>query len=74
MAVALDYDNNEEVTDFTLKHQLTFPVVFGDHKIKQNFKISAYPSYYFLDADNNIKKRSVGYSSYLGLYFSRLFL
>lgn len=74
IAVALDYENEEEVINFTLNHQLTFPVAFGSQKIKQHFKISAYPSYYVIDLNNNIKKRSVGYSSTMGLYFSRLFI
>lgn len=74
IAIALDYKSQKEVTDFTLSHQLTFPVVYGDYKVKKHFKIFAYPSYYFLDPQNNIKKRSVGYSSSIGLYFSRLFI
>ena len=74
IAIALDYKSQKEVTDFTLSHQLTFPVVFGDYKVKQHFKIFAYPSYYFLDTQNNIQKRSVGYTSSAGLYFSRLFI
>lgn len=74
IAIALDYKSQKAVTDFTLQHQLTFPVVFGDYKVKKHFKIFAYPSYYFVDPGNNIKQRSVGYTSSMGLYFSRLFI
>jgi thiol-disulfide isomerase/thioredoxin len=72
IAVALDYADIDAVVDFTNEHQLTFPVALGNESIKQAFSISAYPSYYVLDAKNEVVGRSMGYSSELGLYLRTL--
>ena len=72
VAVALDYKSSKEVMKFAQKHQLTFPVALGNAKIKQEFAISGYPSYYVLDENNIIKAKSIGYSSELGLYLRSL--
>jgi peroxiredoxin len=72
IAVALDFTDINEVTNFTKKHQLTFPVALGNEKIKQAFLISAYPSYYIISEDNSIIGKSMGYSSELGLYLRSL--
>jgi peroxiredoxin len=72
IAVALDFTDINEVTNFTNKHQLTFPVALGKEKIKQAFQISAFPSYYIVSEDNSIIGKSMGYSSELGLYLRSL--
>lgn len=72
IAVALDYANVEEIHDFTNEHQLTFPVALGNESIKQVFSISAYPSYYVLDSNNEVIGRSMGYSTELGLFLRTL--
>lgn len=74
VAIALDYKNREEIHQFIQEHELTFPIAIGNGEVKTLFKISAYPSYYFLDKDNNIKKRVLGYTSSLGFYTSHLFI
>ncbi len=72
IAVALDFNNSDEVMEFTKQHQLTFPIALGNEKIKQAFSISAYPSYYVLSEENTIITKSMGYSSELGLYLRSL--
>jgi peroxiredoxin len=72
IAIALDYSSVEEVSNFTAKHQLTFPVALGNAAVKNQFSITGYPSYYVLDEDNTIKGKSLGYSSELGLYLRSL--
>lgn len=72
VAIALDYSAIEEVTNFTKQHQLTFPVALGNEKLKQAFEISGYPSYYVINEDNVITRKSMGYSSTLGLYLRTL--
>lgn len=68
IAVALDFDNKQEVEKFVAKHKLTFPVVLGSEELKQQFKIKGYPSYYVLNKQNKVVSRSLGYSSEFGLY------
>ena len=68
IAIALDFTSKDEVMRFTSKHQLTFPIALGNEAIKQSFAITGYPSYYVVDVNNEIKAKSLGYSSELGLY------
>jgi thiol-disulfide isomerase/thioredoxin len=72
IAVALDYMNVEEIKDFSLKHQLTFPIALGTEQVKKSFKISGYPSYYVINEQNTVISRSQGYSSEFGLYLRTL--
>lgn len=68
IAVALDFVDAEEVKNFTMNHQLTFPIALGNESVKADFKVIGYPSYYVLDEENTIIARSLGYSSEIGLY------
>ena len=68
IAVALDFVDAEEVKNFTMNHQLTFPVALGNELVKADYKVMGYPSYYVLDEENTIIARSLGYSSEIGLY------
>jgi thiol-disulfide isomerase/thioredoxin len=72
IAVGLDYINKEEIEKFTQKHQLTFPIAFGNETIKKTFQITGYPSYYVLNDENTVIGKSLGYSSELGLYIRSL--
>lgn len=72
IGVALDYDDVDEVREFTNMHQLTFPIALGDESVKKAFKIKGYPSYYVLDEENTIVSKSMGYSSEIGMYIRSL--
>ena len=72
IAVALDFEAVDEVEQFTQQHQLTFPIVLGDNKIKTDFQVPGYPSYYVLNEQNIIISKSMGYSTELGIYLRSL--
>ena len=72
IAVAMDYRDINEITEFTRQHQLTLPIALGNEAIKLAFSINGYPSYYILDENNEISGKSMGYSSELGLYLRTL--
>lgn len=72
IAVALDFDNREEVERFTRQHKLTFPVALGDSMLKNDFQVPGYPSYYVLNEQNIIISKSMGYSTELGIYLRSL--
>ncbi len=72
IAVALDFQDIDEVREFTKRHHLTFPVALGNETIKHAFSISGYPSYYVLNEENTVIAKSMGYSSELGLYLRSL--
>lgn len=72
IAVALDYIDKKDVTDFSNQHQLTFPVALGSELVKAQFKVKGYPSYYVIDEENTIIAKSMGYSSEIGLLLRTL--
>lgn len=72
IAIALDYQHQSEVATFAEKLKLSFPIVLGNESIKQNYKVTAYPSYYVLDEQQQIEHRSMGYSTALGLHLRSL--
>ncbi|TQV71623.1 redoxin domain-containing protein [Aliikangiella marina] len=65
--VALDWKNLQEVDAFLAEHHLNSPVVLGTNQIQQQFKISAFPSYYFIDRNGFVKAKSKGYTTSLGM-------
>lgn len=67
IAVALDYQDVQAVTDFIDQHNLTFPVLLGNEQTKQIFKVSAYPSYYVLSPEGQVMSKVAGYSTELGI-------
>ena len=72
VAVALDYANKEEVDVFVERMGLEFPILMGNEEVKKAYKVSAYPSYYVFDEEQNVAHRSMGYSTELGLYLRSL--
>jgi len=67
IAIALDFENTTQVKEFTNDLGITFPVLLGNHQIRQNYQIEAYPTYYVIDENLKLSARSMGYSTELGL-------
>jgi len=67
VAVALDYRQHSEVSDFINDIEVKVPVLLGNAEIAADYKVSAYPSYYVIDDNGKILDRSMGYSSLAGL-------
>jgi len=72
IAIALDYVDKREVIEFSNQHKLTFPIAFGNEKIKAHFKVKGYPSYYVINEENTVIAKSMGYSSEIGLLLRTL--
>ncbi|WP_286235849.1 peroxiredoxin family protein [Thalassotalea sediminis] len=72
IAVALDYMETNEVDDFMSRHQLTFPVAYGNEAVKKAYQVLGYPSYYIVNEQNTVIAKSMGYSTEIGLYFRSL--
>lgn len=67
VAIALDYHDKNAVLEFAKDLDLDFSIVLGNEDVKQAYKVSAYPSYYVLNQQQEIQFRSMGYSTELGL-------
>lgn len=71
LIVALDYESVAEVETFIADKELKYPVVLGDANWAQEYKITAFPSYYIVDSVGTVLSRTLGYSSSAGM-LSRL--
>ena len=66
-AIALDFSNEDEVTQFVADTGITLPVLLGTSHTAEDWGIQGFPTYFVIDAEGNIHSRSVGYSTSLGL-------
>jgi thiol-disulfide isomerase/thioredoxin len=66
--VALDYADADEVRDFIERTGVTLPVLLGDPGTAADWSIRGFPTYYVIDAEGRIHSRSVGYSTWLGMW------
>lgn len=71
--IALDYSSVEAVQNFVDEHNVSSQILLGDTKLKQQFKIQGYPTYYILDGQQKVLAKSYGYSTALGLKLRQFF-
>lgn len=69
ITVALDWQDLSEVQEYVDRHELDLPVILGDSRIAQSWHVYAFPTYYVLDSRQRIKRRDLGYSTQLGLWW-----
>ena len=74
LAVALDWQDVEEVSEYVARHEIDLPVVLGDSRLGQSWQVYAFPTYYVLDSDRQIRRRDLGYSSQFGLWWRTWFV
>ena len=67
VAVALDWQDHQQIQEYAEKHDLNVPVVMGNSKIATDWKIHGFPTYYVLDSEHRVARRDVGYSTQIGL-------
>ncbi|MGB1298141.1 MAG: TlpA family protein disulfide reductase [Psychrobium sp.] len=65
--IALDWETREQVKVFQQEHEFDHPILLGDHHIKQQWRVDAYPSYYFVDRNGNISSKDRGLVTLPGL-------
>lgn len=69
LAVALAWQDRDEVRDYVARYKLDLPVVLGDKRIAEDWHVYAFPTYYVLDSNHRIRRRDLGYSTQLGLWW-----
>ena len=65
--IALDYESISDVEDFVQTHEINSQIMLGNAAVKHKFKVSAYPTYYLLDENQQVIGGSKGYSTAAGL-------
>jgi len=68
VVIALDYTNAAEVQEFIDKTGVSLPVLMGNPATASAWSVTAFPTYYVIDAQGRISSRSVGYSTKLGMW------
>lgn len=74
LTVVLDWQDLDEVRAYVERHELDLPVVLGDSRIAQDWRVYAFPTYYVLDSDRRIHRRDLGYSTQFGLWWRTWFV
>ncbi len=67
VAIGLDFANSAEIRAYAAEYQWSFPTLLGNSETAAAFRIDAFPTYYFVDAEGRITNHSVGYTSPWGL-------
>lgn len=73
ISVAVDYADTESVKRFMDSEGVTYPVLLGDGNTVSDFRLSQFPTTYFIGADGRIRRSSMGYTTTFGLLVRALF-
>jgi thiol-disulfide isomerase/thioredoxin len=73
VSVASAFGDVAEVRGYMKDHDVTYPVLLGDDAVVRAFRVEAYPTVYFLDAEGRVTGSVAGYTTTLGL-LARLLL
>jgi len=72
IAVALDWQSQDEVREYASGHDLNVPVLLGNSAVAKAWHVYAFPTYYVLDSEHRVVARDIGYSTQLGLWWRSL--
>ncbi len=73
VSVAAAFGDVDEVRAYMQEHGVSYPVLLGDDETVRAFRVEAYPSVYFLDAEGRVKRSVAGYTTTGGLLARLIF-
>jgi peroxiredoxin len=73
LAIVEDSDDVEAVRRFASEHELSYPILLGTAETLRAYRVSSFPTNYYVNGDGSIQASTVGLSTRLGMAF-RLFL
>lgn len=73
VSIAVDYPSLSSVQQYVAKHGVDYPVLLGNDELREAYGVNQYPSIYFVNAEGEVARTVVGYTTELGLR-SRLML
>jgi thiol-disulfide isomerase/thioredoxin len=68
LSIALNYESIESVRKYVEDRDLQTEVLLGDNDLNDKLRVSAFPTFYFIDQKGNISSKSVGYTTTAGLF------
>ena len=75
LVVGLSYSESDEVKEFVADHKLNkdgLTVLLGDDSVMDQYKIEAFPTFYFIDSKGSVTSTAIGYTTTAGLLFRSL--
>lgn len=73
VSVAASFEDLGQVRAYVHRHGVDYPVLLGNDEVIRAFRVEAFPTVYFLDAEGKVTRSAVGYTTTAGL-LTRLFL
>ena len=73
ISVAVAFEDVEQVRAYVRERGVDYPVLLGDDAILRTFRVGAFPTVYFLDAEGRVKGSATGYTTTLGLLARLIF-
>jgi peroxiredoxin len=67
VAVVEDSTDVEAVRRFAREHELSYPILLGSPEVIRTYRVSAFPTNYFVNGDGTIAGSTVGLSTRLGM-------
>lgn len=72
LSVATAYESRAEVERYVAEQSAEYPVLLGHDALVAAYGVKAYPAYYAIDSDGQLKRVAVGYTSTFGLLWRLL--
>ena len=72
LTIVEDSEDVEAVRRFAREHDLAYPILLGNRQTQRAYRVSSFPTNYFVNGDGTVRSTSVGLSTQLGMRF-RLF-
>lgn len=67
LAVVEDSTDVEAVRRYAREHELSYPILLGSPEVVRAYRVSAFPTNYFVNGDGTIAGSTVGLSTRLGM-------
>ena len=72
-SIVFDYRDLEHVRQSIDEKGIDFPVLLGNRRVRDQFNVGAFPTFYVLSSDGRVVGSSVGYTTTLGLLYRSWF-
>ena len=57
----IDHPDEDEMADFLAKRGITYTILFAERELSSTYRVSGYPTLYFLDREGKIAKMHIGF-------------
>ncbi len=72
VSVATAFDNDNEVKGYVAEHGVPYTVLLDHGEVAGEYKVQAFPTFYFIDSHGQVKHTAVGYTTTLGMLWRLL--